>query len=177
MLTRDMHNVSRIHAPRMRQLTTYMHELMHHAYVCHLLYPSKLESQSRLRPSQSRGFQAKLGPNNPTDKLVCFCWCSCIAGSAHPNQVDRSTHDTRALTSCCPIIDKLSFTRNYTYLMDHKEDLQLARTRTAFFAIVFTLFGCAAQLVEDPCFSGEKERSTREVTRVSHKVSTEGQLK
>ncbi len=47
--------------------------------------------------------------------------------------------------------------RNYAYLMDNKEDLQLARTQTAFIAMVFALFACAAQLVEDPRLKGEKE--------------------
>lgn len=47
--------------------------------------------------------------------------------------------------------------RNYAYLMDHKEDPQLARTQTAFIAMVFALFACAAQLVEDPRLKGEKE--------------------
>jgi hypothetical protein len=47
--------------------------------------------------------------------------------------------------------------RKYAYLMDHKEDLQLARTQTAFIAMVFALFACAAQLVEDPRLKGEKE--------------------
>jgi hypothetical protein len=47
--------------------------------------------------------------------------------------------------------------RNYAYLMDHKEDLQLARTQTAFIAMVFALFACAAQLVEDPRLKGERE--------------------
>jgi hypothetical protein len=47
--------------------------------------------------------------------------------------------------------------RIYAYLMDHKEDLQLARTQTAFIAMVFALFACAAQLVEDPRLKGEKE--------------------
>ena len=47
--------------------------------------------------------------------------------------------------------------RNYAYLMDHKDDLQLARTQTAFIAMVFALFACAAQLVEDPRLKGEKE--------------------
>lgn len=47
--------------------------------------------------------------------------------------------------------------RNYSYLMDHKEDLQLARTQTAFISMVFALFACAAQLVEDPRLKGEKE--------------------
>jgi hypothetical protein len=56
-----------------------------------------------------------------------------------------------------PIIDKPSFMRNYAYLMDHREDQQLARTQTAFIAMVFALFACAAQLVEDPRLKGEKE--------------------
>lgn len=47
--------------------------------------------------------------------------------------------------------------RNYAYLMDHKEDQLLARTQTAFIAMVFALFACAAQLVEDPRLKGEKE--------------------
>jgi hypothetical protein len=37
--------------------------------------------------------------------------------------------------------------------MDHKEDLQLACTRTAFITMIFTLI---AQLIEDPCMK-EKE--------------------
>ena len=41
--------------------------------------------------------------------------------------------------------------------MDHKEDRELARTQTAFIAMVFALFACAAQLVEDPRLKGEKE--------------------
>ena len=56
-----------------------------------------------------------------------------------------------------PIIDKPSFMRNYAYLMEHKEDRELARTQTAFIAMVFALFACAAQLVEDPRLKGEKE--------------------
>jgi hypothetical protein len=56
-----------------------------------------------------------------------------------------------------PIIDKPSFMRQYTYLMDHKDDQHLARTQTAFIAMVFALFACASQLVEDPRLRGEKE--------------------
>jgi hypothetical protein len=41
--------------------------------------------------------------------------------------------------------------------MDHEEVLQLARTQTAFIAMVFPLLACVAQLVEDPCLKGEKE--------------------
>lgn len=47
--------------------------------------------------------------------------------------------------------------RQYTYLMDHKDDQVLARTQTGFIAMVFALFACAAQLVEDPRLRGEKE--------------------
>jgi len=40
--------------------------------------------------------------------------------------------------------------RQYEYLMDHTGDLQLARTETAFIGLVFSVFACAAQLVDDP---------------------------
>ncbi|KAH9007096.1 fungal-specific transcription factor domain-containing protein [Lactarius hatsudake] len=56
-----------------------------------------------------------------------------------------------------PVIDKPTFMRQYTYLMDHKDDQHLARTQTAFIAMVFALFACAAQLVEDPRLKGDKE--------------------
>ncbi|KAI0303129.1 fungal-specific transcription factor domain-containing protein [Russula brevipes] len=56
-----------------------------------------------------------------------------------------------------PIIDKPSFMRQYTYLMDHKDDQHLARSQTAFIAMVFALFACSAQLVEDPRLKGERE--------------------
>ncbi|KAF8271777.1 fungal-specific transcription factor domain-containing protein [Lactarius quietus] len=56
-----------------------------------------------------------------------------------------------------PVIDKPTFMRQYTFLMDHKDDGHLARTQTAFIAMVFALFACASQLVDDPRLKGEKE--------------------
>ncbi|KAI0254283.1 fungal-specific transcription factor domain-containing protein [Lactifluus subvellereus] len=56
-----------------------------------------------------------------------------------------------------PVIDKPTFMKQYTYLMDHKDNQHLARSQTAFIAMVFALFACAAQLVEDPRLKGEKE--------------------
>ena len=41
--------------------------------------------------------------------------------------------------------------------MDHKDDQHLARTQTAFIAMVFALFACASQLVEDPRLKGDQE--------------------
>ena len=41
--------------------------------------------------------------------------------------------------------------------MDHKDDQHLARSQTAFIAMVFALFACSAQLVEDPRLKGERE--------------------
>ena len=35
--------------------------------------------------------------------------------------------------------------------------MQLARNETAFIALVFAVFACAAQLVDDPRLKGEKE--------------------
>ncbi|KAI0301814.1 fungal-specific transcription factor domain-containing protein [Multifurca ochricompacta] len=56
-----------------------------------------------------------------------------------------------------PVIDKPTFMRQYTYLMDHQGEQHLARTQTAFIAMVFALFACAAQLVDDPRLKGEKD--------------------
>ncbi|THH06739.1 hypothetical protein EW146_g9520 [Bondarzewia mesenterica] len=56
-----------------------------------------------------------------------------------------------------PVVDKPTFTRQYNYLMDHTKDLQLARTETSFIALVFAVFACAAQLVDDPRLKGEQE--------------------
>lgn len=41
--------------------------------------------------------------------------------------------------------------------MDRTDDMQLARNETAFIALVFAVFACAAQLVDDPRLKGEKE--------------------
>lgn len=49
------------------------------------------------------------------------------------------------------------FMRQYEYLMDRTEDQHLARTETAFIALVFAVFACAAQLVEDTRLKGEKD--------------------
>ncbi|KAI0080746.1 hypothetical protein K474DRAFT_1589402 [Panus rudis PR-1116 ss-1] len=49
-----------------------------------------------------------------------------------------------------PIIDKPSFMRRYTHLMNNSQDVQLARSETAFIALVCAVFACAAKLVEDP---------------------------
>lgn len=52
-----------------------------------------------------------------------------------------------------PVIDKPSFLRQYTSLMDNKDDLTVARTETGFIALVFAVFACSARLVEDPRLS------------------------
>ena len=49
-----------------------------------------------------------------------------------------------------PVIDKPSFLRQYNHLMDNIHDPVLARTETAFMALVFAVFACAAQLIDDP---------------------------
>ncbi|KAI0316712.1 fungal-specific transcription factor domain-containing protein [Amylostereum chailletii] len=57
----------------------------------------------------------------------------------------------------CPVLDKPTFLRQYAFLMDRTNDPTLARTETAFIALVFAVFACAAQLVDDPRLKGEKE--------------------
>ena len=47
--------------------------------------------------------------------------------------------------------------RQYAYIMDHTLDIHLARKETALIALVFAVFACAAQLVEDPRLKGERE--------------------
>ncbi|OBZ76527.1 Transcriptional activator protein acu-15 [Grifola frondosa] len=52
-----------------------------------------------------------------------------------------------------PIIDKPSFMRQYTFLMDHRNDSTLAKKQTAFIALVCAVFAVAARLVDDPRLS------------------------
>jgi len=49
-----------------------------------------------------------------------------------------------------PVIDKPSFMRRYENLMTGKDDSVDAGNNTAFVALVFAVFACAAQLVDDP---------------------------
>ena len=40
--------------------------------------------------------------------------------------------------------------KRYTYLMDHTNDIELARRQTAFIAVVCAVFAVAARFVNDP---------------------------
>ncbi|KZT26923.1 hypothetical protein NEOLEDRAFT_1061683 [Neolentinus lepideus HHB14362 ss-1] len=55
-----------------------------------------------------------------------------------------------------PVIDKPTFLRQYEFLMNHKTDINLHRTQTGFISLVFAVFACAAQLVNDPRLAEEK---------------------
>lgn len=52
-----------------------------------------------------------------------------------------------------PVLDKPSFMRRYSYLMDHTNDPELARRQTAFIALVCAVFAVAARFVNDPRLS------------------------
>ncbi|GBE79261.1 fungal-specific transcription factor domain-containing protein [Sparassis latifolia] len=52
-----------------------------------------------------------------------------------------------------PVIDKPSFVLKYKYLMEHTNDPLLARTQTAFIALVCAVFAVAARFVDDPRLS------------------------
>ncbi|KAJ7781484.1 fungal-specific transcription factor domain-containing protein [Mycena metata] len=52
-----------------------------------------------------------------------------------------------------PVIDKPSFLRMYTQLMDSMPDPGFARAQAAFTSLVFAVFACSARLVEDPRLS------------------------
>ena len=54
-----------------------------------------------------------------------------------------------------PVIDKPSFLRDYEYLMNHTNDVHIARSQTAFIALVCAVFACAAKLIDDPRLSIE----------------------
>jgi hypothetical protein len=47
------------------------------------------------------------------------------------------------------VIDKPSFLRKYTHLMDNISDPEFARSEAAFSALVFAVFACSAGLAED----------------------------
>lgn len=49
-----------------------------------------------------------------------------------------------------PVIDKPSFLRRYEKVMDSKDDHVVARSEAAFLSLIFAVFSCAAQLVQDP---------------------------
>ncbi|KAF9534400.1 fungal-specific transcription factor domain-containing protein [Crepidotus variabilis] len=49
-----------------------------------------------------------------------------------------------------PVIDKPSFLRKYSQLMDNNQSQEVVRSETAFMSLLFALFACAANLVEDP---------------------------
>lgn len=58
-----------------------------------------------------------------------------------------------------PVIDKPSFLRQYQEIMDNQHDHELTRSQTPFLSLVFAVFACAAQLVDDPrLLIGSQER-------------------
>jgi hypothetical protein len=48
-----------------------------------------------------------------------------------------------------PVLDKPSFLRKYSNMMDNSHDLDIVRSETAFLSLLFAVFACAANLVED----------------------------
>ncbi|PPQ82937.1 hypothetical protein CVT24_012850 [Panaeolus cyanescens] len=49
-----------------------------------------------------------------------------------------------------PVIDKPSFIKKYTEVMENSHDLEVVRSETAFLSLLFSVFACAANLVQDP---------------------------
>ncbi|KAK0206288.1 fungal-specific transcription factor domain-containing protein [Desarmillaria ectypa] len=52
-----------------------------------------------------------------------------------------------------PVIDKPSFLLQYTNVMNNTHDRNLARSQTAFISLIFAVFACAANIVQDPRLS------------------------
>lgn len=48
-----------------------------------------------------------------------------------------------------PVIDKPFFLRKYANIMDNAHNLDIVRSETAFLSLLFALFACAANLVQD----------------------------
>jgi len=48
-----------------------------------------------------------------------------------------------------PVIDKPFFLRKFTNIMDNTHNLDIIRSETAFLSLVFAVFACAANLVQD----------------------------
>lgn len=55
-----------------------------------------------------------------------------------------------------PVIDKPSFMRQYEAVMDGVQDNRLARSQTAFISLVFAVFACAANILDDPRLKTER---------------------
>jgi len=52
-----------------------------------------------------------------------------------------------------PVIDKPYFMRKYVTIMDNSHNLEIIRSETAFLSLMFAMFACAANLVQDPRLS------------------------
>ena len=48
-----------------------------------------------------------------------------------------------------PVIDKPFFLRKFTNIMDNSHNLDIIRSETAFLSLLFAVFACAANLVQD----------------------------
>lgn len=55
-----------------------------------------------------------------------------------------------------PVIDKPDFMESYNRIMDNTNDLEVVRSETAFLSLMFSLFACAANLVDDPRLNTER---------------------
>jgi hypothetical protein len=82
------------------------------------------------------------------DKLVCVRFHTCsILLLIMKRQIEAYFARFHFLM---PVIDKPSFLRRYKDIMDSKDDHLVARTEAPFLSLIFAIFSCAAQLVQDP---------------------------
>lgn len=96
--------------------------------------------------------QAEYPDRDLADKLVSMhISCLCLVTKLiSPGKVDAYF---KRLHFLLPIVDKTSFLKNYTHLMDNKENIEYTRMRVPFIAVVFAVFACAARIVDDPRLS------------------------
>lgn len=80
------------------------------------------------------------------DKLVSLLFIFGVAG-VHFDQVEAYFSRLHFLM---PVIDKPSFLRTYTRVMDNNQSLDVVRAEIPFLCLLFAVFACAANLVQDP---------------------------
>jgi len=56
-----------------------------------------------------------------------------------------------------PVMDKPTFLRTYAHVMDNQHDLDVLRKETPFLSVMFAMFACAANLVQDPRLTSERQ--------------------
>lgn len=80
------------------------------------------------------------------DKLVCNMVLQRLSDDSIHLQVN--TYFSR-FHFLMPVVDKPSFLKQYHNIMDNQQNHSLVQSETAFISLIFAVFACAANLVQD----------------------------